>query len=260
MVELYDQWAPADRSLAKKAAAPASFFSGYMEDLLLIERLVGLPSHQIDLLDFGMGWGFWARMAKALNFRVVGAELSQVRIDFARAAGISVTTDVRALPDESFHAIFADQAFEHLPEPADTMAEMARLLKPGGLVVIKVPHDEGVLENLLSPSFEPRHDALHPLQHINMFRRRTFDALGAVAGLEQIQAPITVSPLNVKAWFGAIRRRRRNARHQSTALYRKPLGSSAAEGGFRSGGRPRRQAQPAPDLHAQGAPDPRGQS
>jgi SAM-dependent methyltransferase len=221
MVELYDVWASAEISLGKKAEAPATFFKTYTDDLVLIEQVLGRPSHQIDLMDFGMGWGFWARMAQALNFRVVGAELSANRIEHARQFGLNVVGDVRELPAESFDAIFADQVIEHLPEPSAVMKEFARLLRPDGLVLIKVPNDRGVLDNLTSPAFKPRHDALDPLQHINMFRRRTFDRFGEIAGLRQIEIPITANPLDIWSWLRQMRGGFRNRWHQGTALYRK---------------------------------------
>lgn len=44
------------------------------------------------------------------------------------------------LPDAQYDAIFCTQVLQHLPEPARAIREMARLLKPGGRLVISVPH------------------------------------------------------------------------------------------------------------------------
>ena len=44
------------------------------------------------------------------------------------------------LPDAQYDSIFCTQVLQHLPEPGAAIAEMARVLKPGGRVVISVPH------------------------------------------------------------------------------------------------------------------------
>jgi SAM-dependent methyltransferase len=221
MRELYEGWVSETRSLDKKRLSGTALFATYFRDLRIIEHLVGIPSHEIMLLEFGMGWGFWSRLARALNFNVIGAELSHTRIEYAQQQGIEVATDLGAIQDCQFHAIFADQVFEHLPNPSEMMMELARLLKPRGIMYIKVPHDKGVIQNLRSKSYLPRHDGLHPLEHINLFRRPTFNALGRVAGLTQIKAPILSSPFDMKSWAREVRSRMRNTRHQAMAIYRK---------------------------------------
>jgi SAM-dependent methyltransferase len=44
------------------------------------------------------------------------------------------------LPSNHFELVEADHVFEHLNEPIQVMSEIHRLLKPGGVLHIKVPH------------------------------------------------------------------------------------------------------------------------
>ena len=44
------------------------------------------------------------------------------------------------LADASYDTVVCTQVLQHLPEPGDALREIARLLKPGGRVVVSVPH------------------------------------------------------------------------------------------------------------------------
>lgn len=43
------------------------------------------------------------------------------------------------LPDGSFDIVLCGQVLEHVPHPAKLIAEIARLIRPGGLVVLTCP-------------------------------------------------------------------------------------------------------------------------
>ena len=61
--------------------------------------------------------------------------------------------DVMSLPyeDQSFDAVMAAHVLEHLPDPQRALAEMVRVLKPGGMVFLCVtrPSLFGALVQLL---------------------------------------------------------------------------------------------------------------
>jgi ubiquinone/menaquinone biosynthesis C-methylase UbiE len=97
------------------------------------------------LLDLGCGTGAAVREAAETVRRAVGVDLSPGMIRRARvlAAGLPNLEfrqgDVSGpLPfaDGEFTAIVCTSAFHHFPRPQTTMAEMARVLSPGGRVLI----------------------------------------------------------------------------------------------------------------------------
>jgi ubiquinone/menaquinone biosynthesis C-methylase UbiE len=97
------------------------------------------------LLDLGCGTGAAVREAAATVRRAVGFDVSPGMIEQARsqAAGLDNAEfrlgDVsQPLPfdDGEFTAIVCSSAFHHFPEPLETIAEMYRVLAPGGRVVI----------------------------------------------------------------------------------------------------------------------------
>ena len=112
------------------------------------EALAALALSRDDaLLDVGCGTGAAVRDAAPTVARAVGLDLSPRMIAQARArAGAEGLTNVEfregdvsgPLPfaDAAFTALVCTTAFHHFPRPRDTVAEMARVLAPGGRLVI----------------------------------------------------------------------------------------------------------------------------
>ena len=81
--------------------------------------------------------------------RAYGVDISEPTVMQARAAFTTATAslraavgDVRALPfgDDSFDAIYSMGTIEHFDETEQAVAEMARVLKPGGRAIVGVPN------------------------------------------------------------------------------------------------------------------------
>jgi SAM-dependent methyltransferase len=90
------------------------------------------------VLDVGAGTG---HSAELLSPRVSVA----VDIDAGALRGqnrATVVADMRALPfpDDHFASAIAVQSIEHLPDPGRGLAEIARVLKRGGVAVIVTPN------------------------------------------------------------------------------------------------------------------------
>jgi len=54
---------------------------------------------------------------------------------------IDIVCDINTIPepDASFDAILCSEVFEHLPDPTKALDEFARLLKPGGTLILTAP-------------------------------------------------------------------------------------------------------------------------
>jgi SAM-dependent methyltransferase len=91
------------------------------------------------ILDVGCGTGEQAaRAASVLGAAVVGLDQSERMVELTRARGIeAVVGDVQDLPfaDGSFDAVTASWMLYHLPDLDRGLAEIARVLRPGGRLV-----------------------------------------------------------------------------------------------------------------------------
>lgn len=56
-------------------------------------------------------------------------------------SGIDLVCDITAIsePDGSFDAILCSEVLEHIPEPTKALDEFARLLRPGGVLILTAP-------------------------------------------------------------------------------------------------------------------------
>jgi SAM-dependent methyltransferase len=95
-------------------------------------------------LEVGAGTGTDAiELARRHGVEVVGVDSSVAMVTEARRRGLSeaVAADAHALPfrADEFDGAWADRTFQHLAEPAKALAEMARMVRPGGVVVVADP-------------------------------------------------------------------------------------------------------------------------
>lgn len=133
--EYFDAVAPAWDTLR------GGFFTPAMRDDA-IARANLAPS--ADVADIGTGTGFVIEGLRGRVRRIVGfdandAMLAEARRKFSAAPEITFErAESLALPaaDASFDAVFANMYLHHTPDPAAAIAEMARLLRPGGRLVI----------------------------------------------------------------------------------------------------------------------------
>jgi ArsR family transcriptional regulator len=103
--------------------------------------------------DVGTGTGILALELARLGLRVVAIDQSSRMLEAAREKvaksglqGIELRQgDAAALPleDGSVDAAFAHVVLQYLPSPAEAVAEMARVVRPGGVVVVAdfLPHE-----------------------------------------------------------------------------------------------------------------------
>jgi SAM-dependent methyltransferase len=92
-----------------------------------------------DVLEIGSGDGsFSDRMRSELSARVVSIDLSEHMVELARSRGLDARVgDAQNLPfpDESFDTVVANWMLYHVPDLDRALAEVRRVLRPGGRLV-----------------------------------------------------------------------------------------------------------------------------
>lgn len=200
--KLYGEWVDNQKSLKKKQQARTKLLRQYAGQLDTISRICSKPSHQLKILEYGMGWGYWSRMAMAYGFQLHGFELSRERVEHARGLGIEV---IEALPEPGpqFDFIYANQVFEHLDQPLQTLLDLIQRLKSDGVIYLRVPDGRGIEKRLKQQGWRPELDAVHPLEHINCFTRASLCAMASKAGLRVLQPPLRI---DLSRFWGGLKR------------------------------------------------------
>lgn len=183
----------------------------------LLARLRAIRRH-VDggrLLDLGCAAGDFLSVAAGGGFEVVGVEPHPVTSAWAREnRGLDVRTGTLAdtdLPAASFDVVTLFHVVEHLDSPRATLAEVARLLRAGGVVAVETPTVDGLWFRLL----RGRWRQLIP-DHYFFFSASTLGRLLEETGFEALEVRSVARTASLR--FLADRVRRVDARAGRAAV------------------------------------------
>ena len=151
------------------------------------------------LLDVGCGTGLFLDAMRRRGWQVEGEDMTPTAVRFARERfGLNVfegTLEAANYPSNTFDAVTMWNVIEHVPDPPATLQECARILRPGGIIVMATPNvhafDAHIFGRFWALWEAPR--------HFNVFSP---DSLGRVltnAGYESIASSSIVG-----TWFGTV--------------------------------------------------------
>lgn len=136
LVETYEEEAPSQESLASLFGQQHDF---YRPRVARLTKLAGGPG---EVLEVGSYVGGFLRAASGAGWRARGIDANEYATAFARAHGCDA--EVSALHQftttQRFHAITLWNCLDQLPDPHDALARVTEMLRPRGLLALRVPN------------------------------------------------------------------------------------------------------------------------
>lgn len=122
-----------------------------LADVDFAGRTEGFPAGR-RFLDVGCATGRLLEAMRERGWQVRGVDLCPESAAYAATRrGVEVftgTLEQARFPASSFHAVHFSHLIEHVPSPRGLLAEVRRILLPGGLAVVTTPNVDGLQARL----------------------------------------------------------------------------------------------------------------
>jgi SAM-dependent methyltransferase len=130
----------------------------------------------VDVLYFAPDWGLEHRLRQRGRYRIVTSDLG--------SPGVDLRADITQLPlaDTSFDLVLCSHVLEHVPNDARAIAELFRVLRPGGTALVQVPYENAAERTDEDPSItDPRERTRRfgQFDHIRLYGRDLVERLCA---------------------------------------------------------------------------------
>ena len=194
---LYDKIIDRKKSLIKsKTKFQKRKYKDRKEINFIINQFKG---SNINILDFGAGWGHWLYSGDKSKFNSYALEMSFFRKKYMSNLGIRVI-DYNNVKNYKnfFHFIRLDQVVEHL----DNFKTVFKLIKKLGtkdcIFYLSVPDGKKIINNTSEIKIEK--GAIQPLEHLNCFSRYSLIKLLKIEGFKKISL-LELLYMHVKSLF-----------------------------------------------------------
>src|SRR5260370_5939598 len=164
-----------------------------------------------DLLEVGCSYGYFLAAAQERGWSACGVELGKEAAEFARIQlGLAVERgrilDLPRATASSFDAIVAWHVLEHDPAPYAFIETAYDLLRPGGILALRVPNLDSTVAKLSGACWQ----WLSPPEHVCMYTLDTLSQFLVQRGFE-ILTSRTARGNSRNIWFEVLRARIKRA-------------------------------------------------
>jgi SAM-dependent methyltransferase len=156
------------------------------------ERLVGRGR----LLEVGAGSGGFSRVALARGWEVHATEVSESAIAVLKETAAAVfagEVEQAAYPTGHFDFVVSLEVIEHVPLPAAHLAELCRICRSGGLLLLTTPNIRGLSARALGSRWR-----VVDAEHLGYFAPGTLRRALRDAGF--LDAVVRSRSIDVTAW------------------------------------------------------------
>ena len=107
--------------------------------------IAALPFHHGRVLDLGCAFGFTSLKLARKGYRTVGVDnsaryIAQAKRKHPTGEYILCSAETLPLADASFDGLLFLDGLEHVTHEEAVVSEIRRVLKPGGTLIVSVPH------------------------------------------------------------------------------------------------------------------------
>ena len=211
---------------SQNEAKQGEYFTRQVGDVLV--RLARMHHALAEpVLDYGAGPGYLTERLVAAGVRCAACDFSPASIEgLCRRLGERplflggevLKTLPSAMPAETYGTVFLIETLEHLlPEwRRNTLQEIRRVLKPGGRVIVTVPHAERLdAAKVMCPDCGA---VFHRVQHVATFDANALSAIMAEHGFSEVLCAPACLAMRKDEFQGYGRRFRRWCRSVLTFL------------------------------------------
>ncbi len=153
----------------------------------MLLQMLAERTHGRRLFEVGAGGGFFLKAAERAGWQVAGIELSEAAARFARERleleVTSVSAETMSVADGSYDAVAMFEVIEHLFDPRAVLLAAARILVPGGSLVVSTPNFDAASRYLLGEDWA----VLSPLEHVYYFREESLRRLLEATGFSEVR-------------------------------------------------------------------------
>jgi 2-polyprenyl-3-methyl-5-hydroxy-6-metoxy-1,4-benzoquinol methylase len=178
----------------------------YIKDLRLISKYKPTGN----FLDVGTNMGFFLRNARGRGWNLYGVEPSPSLSQIARKYfNLNVKTSLlqnAGFAENFFDVVTLIDVFEHLCEPTDVLKEINRILKPDGILFIKVPNALFNLFKYYGAKITKRlnnYDIFDSYEHVVHYSQKTLGLMLRKSGFKII-ASFIGKPIQVPVWHNYV--------------------------------------------------------
>lgn len=146
-----------------------------------------------NLLDVGCGNGRYLDGMKKLGWQTKGVEFNESAVRVCNISKLDVHHgDLFSanFDTNSFDVINVSHVVEHVPNPKELFAELSRILKKNGTLIIKTPNSEALGRALFNTNWY----ANDVPRHIYLFSEKSLKILASNCGLKVLQIKTRTSP------------------------------------------------------------------